>query len=75
VIFTALPLVGSQRPPDTWEWQPAIGAEAPRVTLDTWRKSPQFFGLRRRHAIDVIADVDVWPAFARHCRSYADASG
>ncbi len=65
----------SQRPTDMWEWQPAIGEQAPRVMVDLWRKSPQFFGLRRQHAHDVVTDADVWQAFVQHCKSYFKQGG
>ena len=65
----------AQRPTDEWEWEPAIGGQAPRVTVAMWRKSPQFFGLRRQHAVDVVTDTDIWQAFAQQCKSHTDPSG
>lgn len=56
-----------QRPTDTWEWPSEL---ASTLTQESWRKSPQWFGMRRPHVLDVMNDEHLWPVFQRHCRNH-----
>ena len=41
--------------------------KTPRMNSSHWRKSSQWWSLRRKHAELVVRDVEVFDSFAKHC--------
>lgn len=58
-----------EKPEETfpWRWSPKM---APVINASQWRKSSQWFSLRRKHAQRVIEDQEVYSAFVHHCPAH-----